>query len=128
MAFLNTSVYDNGLGILDDQVVAIHICTALPGTYAEATSTYNAGVATSANITVNAPSARGGGGREVVVSAITAGSVTTATTATVSHVALVGTTGNGLLAARALATTQTVTNGNPFTLTSFTIGIPGVAT
>ena len=127
MAYLDDRVYDNGLGILDDEVNALHICTQLPATYTEAVTTYTCGSATGAALpTVNAPSARSGGGREVVVEAVTDGAVSETTTAT--HVALVDTVNSRLLAARELATSQSVTNENPFTLTSFTIGIPGVAT
>ena len=127
MAYLDDRVYDNGLGILDDEVNALHICTQLPATYTEAVTTYTCGSATGAALpTVNAPSARSGGGREVVVAAVTDGTVSATTTAT--HVALVDTVNSRLLAARALATSQSVTDENPFTLTSFTIGIPGVAT
>ena len=127
MAYLDDRVYDNGLGILDDEVNALHICTQLPATYTEAVTTYTCGSATGAALpTVNAPSARSGGGREVVVAAVTDGAVSATTTAT--HVALVDTVNSRLLAARELATSQSVTNENPFTLTSFTIGIPGVAT
>jgi len=127
MAYLDDRVYDNGLGILDDEVNALHICTQLPANYTEAVTTYTCGSATGAALpTVNAPSARSGGGREVIVEAVTDGTVSETTTAT--HVALVDTVNSRLLAARELATSQSVTNENPFTLTSFTIGIPGVAT
>jgi hypothetical protein len=43
---------------------------------------------------------------------------------TASHYAVVDTVNFRLLAASALTASQVVTNGNTFTLASFTIGIP----
>ena len=120
MALLDNRVYDNGLTVLDTEANAIHICSAEPTTYAEATSTLTLGNAT--GVTVGAPADRTGGGREVVVDAAADGNVTADGTA--SHYAVVDTVNLRLLAASALTASQVVTNGNTFTLASFTIGIP----
>lgn len=120
MAFLHDDVLDNGLSEIAAAANALHICSQQPASYAAATSTYTLG--NKATPTVGSPSDRSGGGREVVVSAITNGTVTATGTAT--HWALVDTAGSRLLATAALSASQAVTNGNTFTLTSFAVGIP----
>ena len=123
MAFLNDRVYDNGLTVLDTEADKLYICSTEPTTYAQATTTYALGVKNTP--TVSAPGARAGGGREVTISAITDGSVTANGTA--GFYALVDSANSRLLAAAALASTQSVTSSNTFTLTSFKIGIPAPA-
>lgn len=123
MAQLGDRVFDNGLSVLSDEADELHICSDEPATYNEATSTYSLGE--KASPTIAAPSDRTGGGREVEVAAINDGSVTD--TGTASHYAIVDTANSRLLAAGSLDTPQSVTNGNTFTLSSFTIGIPDPA-
>jgi hypothetical protein len=123
MAFLGNSVLDGGLDILGTLADRLDICSAEPTTYAEATSTNTLGNETS--ITIGAPGDRGGGGREVTVSAITAGTVTASGTA--AYWSLVDVSETDLLATGSLSSSQGVTSGNSFTLTSFTIGIPDPA-
>lgn len=123
MAYLHNDVFDLGLAELDTDGNRLDICSQEPTTYTEATSTYTLGNKTS--LSIAAPSDRSGGGREVVVAAITDGSVTG--TGTAAYWAIVDTTGSRLLAAGSLASSQGVTNGNTFTLTSFAIGIPDPA-
>jgi len=123
MPSLHDSVFDNGLSVLDTDVENLYICSQEPTTFAEASSTYKLG--TKAGPTVGAPADRAGGGREVVVSAISDGVVNATGTAT--HYALTDDSGSLLLATGALAASQAVTSGNPFTLTSFAIGIPDPA-
>lgn len=123
MAYLNDRVYDNGLTVLDTEANVLHICSALPTTYAQATSTYTLG--NKATPTVSAPGAGTPNGRQVTVSEITDGTVTG--TGTASHWALVDTANSRLLASEALSATQAVTNGNEFRLTSFTVRIPAPA-
>lgn len=120
MAFLDNRVFDNGLTILDTEANVVHVTSAEATTYAEATSTLTLGNSTS--LSIAAPSDRTGGGRKVTVSAISDGSITG--TGTVTHYALVDTTNTRLLATAALTASQSVTNGNTFTLASFDIGIP----
>lgn len=119
-SMLADRVFDNGLTVLDTEVTHLYICSALPTTFAEANTTYALG--SKATPTVGAPGDRSGGGRKVTVSAITDGSVSANGTA--SHWALTDNTNSRLLAAGTLSANQSVTSGNPFTLTAFDIGIP----
>ena len=123
MATLNDRVFDNGLTVLDTEANAIHVTSQEATTYAEATSTYSLGNSTS--LSIGAPQDRSGGGREVVVAAITDGDVTG--TGTVTHYAIVDTANSRLLATSTLTASQSVTDGNTFTLSSVAIGIPDPA-
>ena len=123
MATLNDRVFDNGLTILDTEANAIHITSQEATSYTDATSTSTLGNSTS--LSIGAPQDRTGGGREVVVAAITDGSVTGTGTAT--HYAIVDTVNSRLLATGSLAASQSVTSGNTFTLSSVSIGIPDPA-
>ena len=120
MAFLNDRVFDNGLTILDTEANAIHVTSQEATDYTEATSTYTLGNSTS--LSIGAPADRTGGGRKVSVAAISDGSITG--TGTVTHYAIVDTVNSRLLATAALTASQSVTNGNTFTLATFDIGIP----
>jgi hypothetical protein len=122
MATLDNRVFDNGLTVLDTEANAIHV------TSAEATSFANVAAVTlgnSTSLSIGAPADRSGGGREVVVAAITDGSVTGTGTAT--HYAIVDTVNSRLLATGSLTASQAVTSGNTFTLSSVAIGIPDPA-
>ena len=122
MATLDNRVFDNGLTVLDTEANAIHI------TSAEATSFANVSSVTlgnSTSLSIGAPQDRSGGGREVVVAAITDGSVTGTGTAT--HYAIVDSVNSRLLATGSLTDPQSVTSGNTFTLSSVAIGIPDPA-
>jgi len=123
MATIADRVFDNGLTTLDTEANRIDICSSEPTTYAAATSTLTLGNSTS--LSIGAPQDRSGGGREVVVAAITDGSVTGTGTAT--HYAIVDTVNSRLLATGSLTASQSVTSGNSFTLSSVTIGIPDPA-
>jgi hypothetical protein len=123
MATLNDRVLDNGLTVLDTEANAIHVTSQEATTYTEATSTYTLGNSTS--LSIGAPQDRSGGGREVVVAAISDGSVTGTGTAT--HYAIVDTSNSRLLATGSLTASQSVTSGNTFTLSSVAIGIPDPA-
>jgi hypothetical protein len=122
MATLDNRVFDNGLSVLDLEANVIHV------TSAEATSFANVSSVTlgnSTSLSIGAPQDRSGGGREVVVAAITDGSVTGTGTAT--HYAIVDTVNSRLLATGSLTASQSVTTGNTFTLSSVSIGIPDPA-
>jgi hypothetical protein len=123
MATLNDRVFDNGLTVLDTEANAIHITDSEATDYTDATSTSSLGNSTS--LSIGAPQDRSGGGREVVVAAITDGSVTSTGTAT--HYAIVDTVNSRLLATGSLTASQSVTSGNTFTLSSVAIGIPDPA-
>jgi hypothetical protein len=118
--YINPDILDNGLGIIDTAGNSLVICSSLPANYA-AVAAVTLGTKTSP--TISAPQARTPDGRKVVVSAITDGTVSATGTAT--HFAILDTTGSRLLAAQALASTQSVTSGNTFTLGAVDIGIPG---
>lgn len=123
--FLHSDIYDNGLAPLTTLVENLYICSALPATFAEASSTYK--LATKAGPTITGPTDRAsGGGREVTVGAISDGTVNT--TGTGAYYALCDNSASKLLAAGDLASSQALTAGNPFTLTSFKIGIPAPTT
>ena len=123
MATLNNRVFDSGLSVLDTEANKLVITTQEATTFTNANATYALGNSTS--LSIAAPSDRSGGGREVVVAAISDGSVTATGTAT--HYAILDTTNSRLLATSTLSASQSVTSGNSFTLASFTIGIPDPA-
>ena len=120
MATLNNRVFDNGLSVLDTEANKILLTSQEATDYTGANVTFALGNSTS--LSVAAPSDRAGGGREVVVAAISDGSVTATGTAT--HYAIVDTVNSRLLATGSLTTSQSVASGNTFSLGSFTIGIP----
>lgn len=116
-------VYDFGLNVLDTEANGIYICNTEPTTFTQATTTAALGNAINAAFNgIGAPAAGTPNGRQVTVSAITAGSVTA--TGTASHFAIVDTVNSRLLATGNLSATQAVTSGNTFSLTSFTVRIP----
>ena len=119
MATLNNRVFDNGLSTLDLEANVIHV------TSAEATDFANVAAVTlgnSTSLSIGAPQNRTGGGREVIVAAISDGNITGTGTAT--HYAIVDTVNSRLLATSTLTASQAVTNGNTFTLSAVAIGIP----
>ena len=122
MAYLNNNVLDSGLSWLQTNGTRLDICSSEPTTYAEATTTYTLGNKTS--LSIGSPEARSPSGRKVAVPAITDGTVTGTNTA--NYYAITNGS-NTLCAAGALDTSQGVTDGNTFTLTTFDIGIPGPA-
>jgi len=124
--FLDNSIFDDGLNVLRNASLSndadLHICSEAPTTFFAATDTVTLG--NQEDITISAPADRAsGGGREVTVSAITAGTVTGTGTAT--HYAIVDSENSVLLAVQELDASQVVTDGNTFSLTAFTVGIPG---
>jgi hypothetical protein len=122
MPFLNDRVFDNGLTILDTEANRLDICSSEPTTYTAATSTASLGNKSIGAGDIGAPAAGSPNGRQVTVSALTAGSVTATGTAT--HYAITDTSNSRLLATGALTASQAVTNGNTFSTSSFTIRIP----
>ncbi len=123
MATLGDRVFDNGLTVLDTEANKITVTSQEASSFAEANATYALGNSTS--LSINAPANRTGGGRKVTVAAITDGSITATGTAT--HYAIIDTSNSRLLATAALTASQSVTNGNTFTLATFDIGIPDPA-
>jgi hypothetical protein len=118
MAFLIDNVFDSGLSYITTNGNRIDICSQEPTTYAAATSTYTLGNKTS--LTVGSPTNGNVDGRKVVVPAVTGGSVTGTGTAT--HWALTNNS-SVLIATGSLTSSQSVTNGNTFTLDAIDITI-----
>ena len=126
MASISDYVLDAALSKLDTEADKIYITSQQATTYAQATSTYALGVATS--ISIGAPQDRSasGGGREVVLAAVTGGNVTA--TGDADTFALVDSANSRLLATGSLTGGgQTVTSGNTFVLAAITLGIPDPA-
>ena len=123
MATLGDRVFDNGLSVLDTEANKVLVTSQEATTFTEANATYALGNSTS--LSINASADRTGGGRKVTVAAISDGAITATGTAT--HYAIVDTANSRLLATAALTASQSVTNGNTFTLATFDIGIPDPA-
>ena len=123
MPALHDDVFDNGLNYIDTYTEKLYILKADPGLTWANIATHAVG--NKATPAIAASADRSGGGREVVVSAITDGTVTA--TETASHFALTDDSATKILASGALASPQGVTSGNVFTLTQFAIGIPDPA-
>lgn len=118
MAYVNGTGYDQALNWIRTKAGRLDICSVEPSSFTEATSTYTLGNKTP--ITVSSPADDGSSGREVTVSAISDGTVTG--TGNAAYWAI--TDGSSILVASgALAAEQAVSNGNEFTLSSFTIDI-----
>ncbi len=121
MTALHDDVFDNGLSAIDANTENLHILSADPGL----TWGSLAILGSKATPAIAAPSDRGDGGREIVISAIADGSVTVTGTAT--HFALTDDSASKILASGPLASSQVVTSGNSFTLTELSVGIPDPA-
>lgn len=124
MPYIDNNVLDSGLNYAKSNASAIYICSAEPATYTAATSTnalgsksFGAGSVFPSAIANGSPS-----GRQIATAAVTDGTISG--TGTASHWAIVS--GTTLIAASSLTATQAVTSGNTFTLSSFTIRLPGV--
>lgn len=118
--FINDYYLDLALAAIASGVNSLVICSAMPTTYTEANTTYKLG--TKATPTVSAAQDASPDGRKVVVSAITDGTVSASGTAT--HFALLDTANSRLAVAQALASSQSVTSGNTFTLGAIDVRIP----
>lgn len=120
---LQDRVLDLGLNVLDTEATHIYVVSADPTTYTEATSTYALGNKNfGAGAAFGSPAAGSPNGRKVDSVAITDGSITATGTAT--GWAVTDNTNTRLLANGDLSSSQSVTNGNTFTLGSFEIRIP----
>jgi hypothetical protein len=120
MAFLDDNTYDQGLDYLDNNGSggALHICSQEPTTVTEAKTTYTLGNKTA--ITITGTTAGSPSGRDVVVDAISGGSVTATGTAT--HWAVLNSAQTVLLATGPITGGGTsVTINNTFSLTAITV-------
>lgn len=125
-AYLNDRVLDNGLTVLDTEANEIWICSGtIPTTYAAA-NTAKLGTKALAAAGIGAPAAGTPDGRQVTIAAFTDGAVATGGSAAVY--AIVDTVNSRLLGANTLASAQTVTAGNTFSLPAFTVRIPAPTT
>lgn len=122
MAALHDDIFDNGLSSLSNTENLV-ILSADPGLTWSNISSYLLG--TKASPTIGSPVDGDTSGRKVTVSAITDGSVSATGTAT--HFALTDDSATKILASGALASSQSVTSGNTFTLTAINIEIPDPA-
>lgn len=118
MAFLADSLLDLALQALEDNADRLDICSSEPTTYEEATTTYTVGDAVPA---YTGPGDGDVSGRKTAIDAITDGSVSATSTAVFWALTDGSTT---LYATGSLTTSQAVTAGNVFTLTTFDIEIP----
>ena len=123
MATIADYVLDAALTKLDTEADRIDITSQEATTYAEATSTYTLGNSTS--LSFGAPQDGDTSGRKVTAGAITDGTVTGSGSAT--HFAIVDVSASRLLATGSLATPQSVTSGNSFTIAAFDVEIPDPA-
>lgn len=122
MAALHNDIFDNGLSALDNTEKLV-LLTADPGLTWANIASYLVGEKSSP--TIGAIADRSGGGREREIAAITDGSISA--TGTASHYALTDDSASKILASGSLSSSQSVTLGNTFTCTAFTIGIPDPA-
>jgi hypothetical protein len=119
--FLHDDIFDTGLTNLTSHGSRLDICSAQPLVYADIAG-YSLGY--KAPLSISSPADRSAGGREVTVSPITDGVVTGNGTA--GYYAISDGSAK-LYASQQLSSSQVVSNGNAFTLTSFKIGIPDPA-
>ena len=117
--YLHDNILDEGLDYFDANATDLYVCSALPTTYAQATSTYAMGDKN--GITVGAPTNASPDGRQCTVSAFTDGDATA--TGTPTHWAITDGT-SILLAANTLATAEAQTSGGTFSISSFAVKFP----
>jgi hypothetical protein len=118
-ATLHDDVFDAALNVVKNNTENLYICSSMPTTFAEASSTYKLGTKATPGFTGPADDTSG---RKLTITAITDGTVSA--TGTAGFFALTDDSASKLLVAQALNATQEVTSGNPFTLTSQKVAIP----
>ena len=123
MASIGDRIFDEGLNIFNSECDRLTLCTTEPTTYTEAATTYK--IAHFASPTISTAADRTGGGREVTISAITGGTVTSNGSA--FFYALIDTANSRLLAVGDLDNPMILTTADSFDLSAFTIGIPDPA-
>lgn len=119
MPMFADKVLDSGLSVLDTDVENLYINDLEPTTFTQASSTNKLG--TKAAPAVGAPQAHSPDGREVVVAAISDGTVDA--TGTASHYSVTDDSLSLLLAAGPLSASQAVTAGNTFSLDAITLAM-----
>lgn len=116
-ATLSDTVLDGALNIIKNNGDLLHICSSAPANYAGIAAVQ---LGTKASPGYTGP-ADHTSGRKITISAISDGTVSA--TGTASHVAI-SNGSDALYVVQALDSTQSVTDGNTFTLTEFIISIP----
>lgn len=119
MSFAADSVLDAPLNAIR-AANRLDLCSAQPTTYLEATSTLSLGNKT--GVVIGAPADRLGGGRQVVVPALTGGTVLANGSPT--HWALSDTVTSALLATGPVISGATLTTGTPFEVPQFVLAAP----
>lgn len=117
---------DNGLAALKSGSTDVNINTAEPATFTAATSgatflgkkVFGAGAVFPAAIAAGSPN-----GRQLATAAVTDGAISA--TGTAAAVSVTDNANSRLGVTTTLSASQGVTNGNPFTLGSFTVRLPG---
>ena len=127
MAYFHNDVLDAALSYFSTNTENLYITddTGAPDTFTKASATYKCGTKSSPSFT--GPADDGTAGRKITVDAISDGSIATdgtTTTATAQYFALTDDSESKLLMYEELASTQSVTEGNTFTLTAFKLSIP----
>jgi len=121
MAIISDFYLDKTIEAIRTDCNQLVLCTQEPTTYTQAFTTYK--VATKTSPTITAPADGSPNGRRITVSQFTDGTVSGNGTAT--HFALIDTVNSRLAVVNTLTTSQAVTSGNTFSITSdITIRIP----
>jgi len=116
MAYINDLAFDAGIAYLITNGNRLHVCSQEPTSVGTLYSLGN-----KASITMGTAGDGTPSGRKTTVPAITDGTSTGNGMAT--HYAIVNTAGTILVATGAVASPQTITSGNPFTLAAFDLTI-----
>ena len=123
MSALGNTVFDDGLNVIDTNTENLYLLSADPGLTWANIATYALG--NKATPTIASPTDRTGGGREVVIAAITDGSATATGDAT--HYALTDDSASDILVSGTLSSTLSLTSGGSFATEVFAVGIPDPA-
>ena len=118
MPLIADYILDLALAELDTATTTLHLCSSEPANYAAIAA---AELGTKTSLSIGAPADRTPNGRRVTVATFSDGNISATGTATHWAISKGGTT---LMATGALASSQSVTNGNTFSLAAFDIGIP----
>jgi hypothetical protein len=118
MPLIADYILDLALAELDTATSTLHLCSGEPANYAGIAAVL---LGAKTSLSIGAPADRTPNGRKVTVASFSDGSVSA--TGTASHWAI-SKSGSTLMVAGALASPQSVTNGNTFSLPAFDIGIP----
>jgi len=118
MAFFNDNIFDSGLQYITTYGTDLYLCSGNPTTYAEASSTY--AIAVSSGITIGSVADGDSGGRKVVISPISSGTVLFDGTAT--HYAIVDSVNSGLLVASTLSSSKVLYTIDTFNSDALNVG------